>query len=60
MGMKKGGENSILGSYACSACHDVVDGRVKAGFAPDMTYIDHLEGMVRTIEIMIKNGVLKL
>ena len=57
MGMKHA---DIHGSYACSACHDVIDGRVKAGIAQDSIILMHLMGMVRTQQIMLKNGLIKL
>ena len=50
---------SIHGSYACSNCHDIVDGRKKSTVCRD-TKIDHLEGVVRTQIIMVRDGVLKL
>jgi len=51
----------IHGSYGCSACHDVVDGRV---LQSDYDGLDiqcmHYQGMVRTQIIMVRDGVLKL
>ena len=59
MGMK---HSPIHGAYACSNCHDFVDGRLKAD--NDMTKCDiqlaHYDGMLRTQQIMIRDGVLKL
>ncbi len=53
----------IHGSYCCSNCHDVVDGRdYKAlqdiGMHRLKLYL--LEGVIRTQEIMVKEGVLCL
>jgi hypothetical protein len=59
MGKKR---NDIAGAYCCSACHDVIDGRVVLDDHWQRWEINamHLEGMVRTQEIMIKEGILKL
>ena len=54
MGMKR---LDIHGAYCCSDCHDVLDGRVRDN--SDWT-VWHLEAVIRTQEIMIKNGVLIL
>ena len=52
---------SIHGAYACSDCHDVVDNRKWHDF---LSYDDvkryHLEGVIRTQQIMVKEGILKL
>lgn len=65
MGMK---HEDIHGAYACSACHDVIDGRAALPKSICFRRIDssiekkiyHLEGVIRTQKIMIKEGVLKL
>ena len=53
----------IHGSYACSDCHDVVDGRVPLNYS-EWTRAEinalFLEGVIRTQEIMIKEGILIL
>lgn len=43
-------------TYACSACHDAIDGRVQQGF--DRDFLEHaaLLGMVRTQYDLFKNG----
>ena len=66
---------NIHGAYGCSSCHDFVDGIEQVGcmyFFPDKIKVAgqefnteqrqfyHLKGMVRTQELMIRNGVLKL
>ena len=47
------------GAHSCSACHDVIDGRVTH---PDFTYDEikamHLEGVIRTLKILIDEGKL--
>ncbi len=57
MGMKT---NDIHGAYACSSCHDAIDGRTKTEFTYYNLKFYHYEGMVRTQEIMINKGILKL
>ncbi len=53
-------DSSIHGSYCCSACHDVYDGRVKTSW--HRIYIEKYfyEGVFRTQRIMIKQELLKL
>ena len=62
MGMKHA---NIHGAYACSACHDAVDGRLETVkyqkiYSQNEKKLMHLEGVIRTQQIMIKEGVLKL
>lgn len=52
--------SNIQIAYGCRACHDVVDGRAKTEHAPALIRIWFLEGILRTQEIMIKEGILKL
>jgi hypothetical protein len=51
MGMKS---PDLLGAWACSACHDVVDRRVKTNIDIGEIRLAHLEGMVRTINQLVK------
>lgn len=51
---------NIHGSYCCSSCHDVLDGRVRSDYSSDELKLMHLEGVIRTQEIMINEGVLKI
>jgi hypothetical protein len=48
----------IFGAYACSACHDAVDGRAKTHYTKDELRIAHLEGVMRTQQLMIDGGIL--
>lgn len=65
MGMK---HSDIHGAYCCSKCHDWLDGgyvNIKLPSASDKFLklhrdIYHLEGVIRTQQIMIKEGILKL
>lgn len=48
-----------IGAFACSACHDAIDGRIKV---PGMSRLEirhaHLEGMCRTLIIIDDAGLL--
>lgn len=60
MGMKHA---DIHGAYCCSACHDALDGRTnrhKINMSMGELRLAHLNGVIRTQEIMIKEGILKL
>jgi len=50
---------NIHGAYGCSKCHDAVDGRIRVLY-PNELKLDHLQGVIRTQELMIRNGILKL
>lgn len=56
MGIKP---NNLQGAWACSACHDAIDGRTGASAIRDYR-IDHAEGVFRTIDTLISEGILKL
>lgn len=58
MGAKR---SDIHGAYCCSSCHDAVDGRAPCvGASPFELHLYHLEGVVRTQEIMLREGLIKL
>lgn len=48
----------FMGAYACSACHDAVDGRVKTDLSEDELRLAHAEGVFRTQVILNKIGLL--
>jgi len=50
--------NKIHGAYCCSACHDVVDGRVRSHYSREVVKMMLLEGMVRTQLKLIDKGLL--
>lgn len=57
MGMK---HLSIHGAYGCTACHDVVDGRKDVGLHTDLLRLYHLDGVIRTQQLMVDQRLLKL
>lgn len=55
MGMKS---PDLIGAWACSACHDELDGRThKSGLSRDELRLAHFEGMARTICQLEKEGL---
>ena len=49
----------LFGSYCCSSCHDVIDGRRHTTMSPDEIKLDFYDGMVRTQLILIEKGLIK-
>ena len=56
IGMKP---HDILGAWACSACHYEID-RITRLFPFEFARLAHAEGVVRTIDALIKDGDLKI
>lgn len=54
MGIKA---DDLLGAWACSACHDAIDRRSHTDLERDYVRLAHLEGMVRTIAQLRKEGI---
>ena len=48
----------LVGSWACSSCHDACDRRSHMDLDRDYVRLAHLEGMVRTINELYKMGKL--
>lgn len=48
--------NDLQGAWACSACHDAIDSRSKTMFSHDELRFMHLEGVVRTLDILVSEG----
>ena len=46
----------ILAAYACSDCHDAIDRRAHLNLDRDHVRLAHLDGMVRTLEILWREG----
>lgn len=55
IGSKSG---DLLSSWACAACHDVLDGRQNHKFDRDWLGFQFLKGMERTIRKLYANGTL--
>lgn len=54
MGIKA---DDLLGAWACSECHDAVDRRRHVDLDRDTVRLAHLEGVVRTIAQLRKEGL---
>ena len=50
--------DDLLGSWACSSCHDAVDRRSYTDLERDYVRLAHLEGVVRTIAVLRREGVI--
>lgn len=56
MGMKS---DDLLGAWGCSSCHAHVDGQASgSGFSREELRVMHLEGMIRTIAQLRREGIL--
>lgn len=55
MGLKA---NDVIGSWACSSCHDTIDRRANTDLDRDYVRLAHFEGMARTINELCKEGLL--
>lgn len=55
------GIKTKIGAYACSACHDVLDGRVQRpqGIALDDLKLAHYEGVMETMTRLFDKGIIK-
>lgn len=57
MGLKHA---DIHGSICCDVCHDIVDFRKQTEYDRERILIWHLEGVIRTQQLMIREGILRL
>lgn len=48
----------VLGSWACSACHDAIDRRSNMDLERDYVRLAHLEGVMRTQAELLSQGLL--
>jgi hypothetical protein len=47
-------------SFGCFSCHQVVDGQVPSDFTYEERRLMLLEGMVRTQNILFREGILRV
>ena len=47
------------GAWACSACHDCADGRIKTNYSREQLRLWHAEGVMRTLAQLEKEGIIK-
>lgn len=57
MGTKR---HDIFGAYGCSACHDAVDGRANCDIPSDQLRLWHFDGVVRTQQILLEEGLISV
>ncbi len=53
-------QSDMLAAYACSACHDAVDGRTYSEYSQQELLLMHYEGVFRTQEILRQVGLIKI
>lgn len=63
MGSRKASLPDLCGAWGCRTCHDICDGRLKAthwrdGITHDQVKLWHAEGVMRTLDALVKAGVL--
>lgn len=51
--------DDMQGAIACNCCHDAIDGRVKTEYSHDELRLMHAEGVMRTLAIWKKEGLVK-
>ena len=60
-GAGMGRKNSdLFGAHCCSSCHDVADGRVKSVFTQMEIEVYFYDGIFRTQQILLDNGLIKI
>jgi Protein of unknown function (DUF1364) len=50
--------NDILAAYACSDCHEIVDGRQRSNYTRSEIKIYHYEGVLETQTKLIAKGLI--
>ena len=53
MGMKP---PDFCGAFGCDQCHSAVDGRIKTNYTRDELRLMHAEGVMRTLNELVKRG----
>ena len=50
----------IFAAFACSSCHDAVDGRIDVNWDNTLVALWFYQGVIRTQEILLKEGLIKI
>ncbi len=58
MGSRKASLPDLCGAWGCRVCHDICDGRLTVDFDHDLIQLWHAEGVFRTLDALVKAGVL--
>ncbi|WPJ21824.1 YbcO [Pseudoalteromonas phage vB_Pun_Y3] len=51
--------DDIHATYACSSCHDAIDGRTRV-FEPRLVRLYAYEGMIRTQKLLLEQGLIEV
>ena len=54
-----GKRDDLFGAFGCSACHDIVDGRLSGDFDPRDLRQWFYEGVFRTQQIWLEEGLIR-
>ena len=52
--------HDIHGAYCCSACHDVIDNRVKTDLSRAIVALDFFDGIIRTQLILLDKKLINV
>ncbi len=62
MGSRKSSLPDLAAAWACRTCHDICDGRIgvrrELGITNEKISLWHAEGVMRTLDALVKAGVL--
>lgn len=58
MGKRSASIPDIGAAWGCNTCHAIVDGRITTDIQKDTLRLYHLEGVERTIDALVKAGIL--
>jgi hypothetical protein len=61
-GITGGGQKAhdLHGAYACNACHDHIDGKIKGKLPSEFIQIAFYQGIFRTQIILVRLGLIKI
>lgn len=52
--------NDLQGAWCCAYCHDIADFRKDVGLSRDAVRLYLAEGVMRTIDTLIREGIIKI
>ena len=59
MGSRAASLPDVCGAWGCRICHDICDGRIAVPqYSNDVIKVWHAEGVMRTLDQLVKDGVL--
>ena len=50
----------LCAAWGCAACHDAVDGRSKTDYPREVLKLWHLEGVIRTQQALLDEGIVRI